>query len=329
MTDQSQTPLLSVENLSLVYHTRRGDVKAVNDVSFTIDRNEVFGLAGESGCGKSTIAFAIAQLHKPPAKITGGKVIFDGKDILKYKPEELRQFRWNELAIVTQSAMNALNPVITVGNQIADAVVAHTNKTKKEAIERAKELFELVGIEPDRVHSYPHQLSGGMRQRAVIAMALALNPRLIIMDEPTTALDVVVQKQIIDEIKKLKAQFDFSILFITHDLSLLIEFCDRIGIMYAGQLVETAPAEKIFKNPKHPYTDRLMHSFPTIFGERIVAEGIPGSPPNLIAPPSGCKFHPRCSKAVAECKQIDPELITIAEQHQAACILATPEKVEV
>jgi len=228
------------------------------------------------------------------------------------------------LSIVTQSAMNALNPVITVGAQIEDVITTHTDLTKKEATLRARELFELVGIDPDRVSSFPHQLSGGMRQRAVIAMALALNPRLIIMDEPTTALDVVVQKQIIDEVKRLKDQFDFSILFITHDMSLLIEFCDRIGIMYAGELVEVTSAYEIFNNPKHPYTDRLMNSFPTIFGEKIEAEGIPGTPPNLITPPAGCKFHPRCHKAIPECSQEIPNLLVVEENHQVACLLVTP-----
>jgi len=316
--------LLAVEKLNLVYHTRRGDVKAVNNVSFKIEKNEVLGLAGESGCGKSTVAFAIAQLHKPPAQILGGKILFDGRDILQFDKEELRKFRWNELSIVTQSAMNALNPVITVGAQIEDVITTHTDLTKKEATLRARELFELVGIDPDRVSSFPHQLSGGMRQRAVIAMALALNPRLIIMDEPTTALDVVVQKQIIDEVKRLKDQFDFSILFITHDMSLLIEFCDRIGIMYAGELVEVTSAYEIFNNPKHPYTDRLMNSFPTIFGEKIEAEGIPGTPPNLITPPAGCKFHPRCHKAIPECSQEIPNLLVVEENHQVACLLVTP-----
>jgi peptide/nickel transport system ATP-binding protein len=312
--------LLSVENLSLVYRTRRGDVQAVSNVSFSIGKNEVFGLAGESGCGKSTTAFAIAQLHKPPAQITGGKILFDGRDILTFNEDELRAFRWNELSIVTQSAMNALNPVLRVGDQIADTITTHTNMNKKQAYSRARELFDLVGIDPERVSSYPHQLSGGMRQRAVIAMALALNPKLIIMDEPTTALDVVVQKQIIDEIKKLQAKFRFSILFITHDLSLLVEFCDRIGIMYAGELVEIAPAMEIFKEPQHPYANQLMHSFPTIFGERITVEGIPGSPPDLISLPPGCPFSPRCQVAIeGVCTKDKPHLMTVNEHHQAAC----------
>jgi len=321
VSEKNQRPaLLSVENLNLVYRTRRGDVQAVNNVSFSIERNEVFGLAGESGCGKSTTAFAIAQLHKPPAQIMGGKILFDGKDILTFDEDELRAFRWNELSIVTQSAMNALNPVLQVGDQIADAIMVHTDMKKKQAYNRARDLFDLVGIDPERISSYPHQLSGGMRQRAVIAMALALNPRLIVMDEPTTALDVVVQKQIIDEIKKLQEQFEFSILFITHDLSLLVEFCDRIGIMYAGELVEVAPAQELFRDPRHPYTDRLMHSFPTIFGERISAEGIPGSPPDLISLPPGCPFAPRCHVAIEDvCTKDKPPLMTVNERHQAAC----------
>lgn len=320
-------PLLSVQNLKLVYKTRRGDVKAVNDISFDINKNEVFGLAGESGCGKSTAAFAIAQLHLPPAEIVGGRLIFDNKDLLTMSPEELRSIRWNELSIVTQSAMNALNPVMTIAQQIIDVLKVHLTINKQDARTRVKELFDLVGIDPDRIDSYPHQLSGGMRQRAIIAMALALNPKLIIMDEPTTALDVVVQKQIMEEIRALKDKFNFSILFITHDLSLLVEFSDRIGIMYAGQLIEVAPSDELFKNPEHPYTEKLMHSFPTLFGENVTTEGIPGSPPNLITPPKGCKFNPRCSKICGdECRQVNPPLIEVRPGHQAACHLTKAKR---
>jgi peptide/nickel transport system ATP-binding protein len=320
-------PLLSVRDLEVEYRTRRGIVKAVDNVSFDIYQNEVFGLAGESGCGKSTIANAITRLLKPPAYISGGDVRMGDVDIMKLDDENLRGFRWEHLAIVFQSAMNALNPVITVGAQIIDAIRAHIPMSHAEARERALELLNTVGIEARRIDSYPHQLSGGMRQRAVIAIALALNPELIIMDEPTTALDVVVQKQIMQEIRQLKQKFGFSILFITHDLSLLVEFSDRIGIMYAGELVEVAPSKQIFRDPQHPYTYRLMNSFPTITGPRQELLGIPGSPPDLIDPPTGCRFHPRCTLAIpGRCQTVIPRLQEVSPRHMVACHLMDEKK---
>jgi peptide/nickel transport system ATP-binding protein len=315
-------PLLSVRDLEVEYRTRRGPVKAVDHVSFDIFPNEVLGLAGESGSGKSTIAHTITRLLHPPAYITGGKVTFRGTDILQMDDEELRDFRWRHLSIVFQSAMNSLNPVLTIGTQIIDAIQAHTLVSKSDARNRALELLDIVGIERGRLDSYPHQLSGGMRQRAVIAIALVLNPELIIMDEPTTALDVVVQKQIMDQVRQLKQQFGFSILFISHDLSLMVEFSDRVGIMYAGEIIEISPSREIFSHPKHPYTQRLMNSFPSVTGPRLEMLGIPGSPPNLIDPPSGCRFHPRCSVAIAGvCQQVHPELREIKSGHHAACHL--------
>jgi peptide/nickel transport system ATP-binding protein len=315
-------PLLSVRNLEVEYRTRRGAVRAVNDVSFDIYPNEVFGLAGESGCGKSTAAHAIIRILKPPAHITSGQIMFMGRNVLDMNEIDLRRFRWEHVSMVFQSAMNALNPVLTIGNQIVDVIQAHTQQTKDEARERAHELLRIVGIEPRRINSYPHQLSGGMRQRAVIAIALALQPEMIIMDEPTTALDVVVQKQILDEIRDLKQQFGFSILFITHDLSLLVEFSDRIGIMYAGKLVESSESQELFARPKHPYTYRLMNSFPSIAGARQELTGIPGSPPDLITPPPGCRFHPRCDLALAgPCQQVEPHLFEISPRHLTACHL--------
>ncbi len=320
LTDEK--PLLSVKNLNVEYRTRRGSVHAAKDVSFDIYPNEVFGLAGESGCGKSTVAHAITRILKPPAYITGGQLLFQNRDLLQFTPEQLRGFRWEHLSIVFQSAMNALNPVLTIGNQIIDAIQAHKDISKEEARERAKDLLRTVGIDVERVDSYPHQLSGGMRQRAVIAIALALNPELIVMDEPTTALDVVVQKQILEEIKQLKDEFGFSILFITHDLSLLVEFSNRIGIMYAGRLAEVGTAKDIFTEPRHPYTYKLMNSFPTVFGPRQVLQGIPGSPPDLITPPPGCRFHPRCDHAMeGKCNVVEPELQNVGTKHEAACHL--------
>jgi len=315
-------PFLLVRNLEVEYHINRGIVRAVDRVSFEVYPNEVFGLAGESGCGKSTIAHAVTRILKPPAYIVGGQILFRGVDILAMDDDNLRRFRWEHMSIVFQSAMNALNPVLTIGAQIVDAIQAHLNVTKKEARERALELLNIVGIDPARIDSYPHQLSGGMRQRAVIAIALALNPELIIMDEPTTALDVVVQKQIIEKIQQLKETFRFSIIFITHNLSLLVEFSNRIGIIYAGELVEVGPSREIFSEPLHPYTARLMNSFPTISGPRQQLTGISGSPPDLVSPPPGCRFHPRCDVAIAgRCQEIVPVLREIEPRHWVACHL--------
>jgi peptide/nickel transport system ATP-binding protein len=322
----STTPLLKVRDLEVEYRTRRGVVKAVDKVSFDIFPDEVLGLAGESGCGKSTIAHAVTRILKPPAYITGGEIMCNGADILKFNDENLRGFRWEHMSIVFQSAMNALNPIITIGEQIIDAIMAHKPTSKRDARQRARELLDTVGIDPNRIDSYPHQLSGGMRQRAVIAIALALQPELIIMDEPTTALDVVVQKQIMQEIRDLKKKFGFSILFITHDLSLLVEFSDRIGIMYAGELVEISPAKEIFQSPKHPYTYKLMNSFPTITGARQELVGIPGSPPDLISPPTGCRFHPRCEHMIqGVCNEIRPKLKENTPRHEVACHLVQQE----
>jgi len=314
-------PLLEVRNLQVEYMSPRGPVRAVDDVSFDVRKGEVLGLAGESGCGKSTIANAVTRLLKPPARIAGGEVRFAGQDVLAMDPEALRRFRWSRVSIVFQSAMNALNPVTTIGTQIADAIMAHTTMSKREALERGAELLRVVGIESARLKSYPHQLSGGMRQRAVIAIALALNPDLIIMDEPTTALDVVVQKEIMQQIEDLKEQFGFSILFITHDLSLLVEFSDRIAIMYAGKIAELAPARALFQAPEHPYTVGLMSSFPSLVGPRRRLTGIPGAPPDLAAPPSGCRFHPRCPHAMAVCMTDEPVLRAAGPARHVGCHL--------
>lgn len=320
--------LLEVRDLAVEYLTPRGPARAVDGVSFAIAPGEVFGLAGESGCGKSTAAHAVMRLIRPPGRITGGEVRFGGRDVLGMSERELLDFRWRDVSIVFQSAMNALNPVLTIGNQITDAILAHRKMPKTRAWDRAVELFELVGIEPKRLVSYAHQLSGGMRQRAVIAMALALEPQLIIMDEPTTALDVVVQRDILQQIVELQAELGFAVLFITHDLSLLVELSTRIGVMYAGRIVEQAPATELFERPLHPYTIGLMASFPSITGPRQELAGIPGSPPDLVRPPSGCRFHPRC----AHCSPSDsglfqlqttsqPELRELRPGHWVACHL--------
>jgi peptide/nickel transport system ATP-binding protein len=314
-------PLISIDDLRVEYLSPRGPVKAVDGVSLQIHPGEVVGLAGESGSGKSTIAQAILRILQPPAIITGGRVEFGGRDILAMSDAELQEFRWRDVSMVFQSAMNALNPVMTIGDQISDAIRAHTPMSKGEARRRAAEMLKIVGIEEARIDSYPHELSGGMRQRAVIAIALVLNPPLMIMDEPTTALDVVVQKEIMYQISELKRRLGFSILFITHDLSLLVEISDRIAIMYAGQIVEMAPARELFENPLHPYTQGLMASFPSLTGARRRLEGIPGSPPDLVSPPSGCRFHPRCPKRFEPCDHVVTPLTEVTPGHHVACHL--------
>jgi peptide/nickel transport system ATP-binding protein len=268
------TPLLEVEDLSVEYVTEARTVRAVDRVTFSIAEREVFGLAGESGCGKSTIANAILRLLRDPAVISGGSIRFAGTDVLALSANQLRDFRWRQVAMVFQSAMNSLNPVMTIGDQIADIFTTHEGISKKTAIGRAGELLDLVGIPRDRLRSYPHQLSGGMRQRVVIAMATALRPPLLIMDEPTTALDVVVQQEIMAQIKQLQQELGFAILFITHDISLMVELSDRMAIMYAGRFVETAPAKEIFDAPKHPYTRALMNAFPPMAGPRTRLRGL-------------------------------------------------------
>jgi peptide/nickel transport system ATP-binding protein len=313
-------PLLDIQDLRVVYLTARGPVKAVDGVSFLIKPGEVVGLAGESGSGKSTIAHAILRILHPPALITGGRVIFAGFDILEMNDSELEQFRWSMISIVFQSAMNALNPVMRIREQLMD-VMLHHGLSKTDATERAINLFDLVGIEPQRLDAYPHQLSGGMRQRVVIAIALALNPPMLILDEPTTALDVVVQKDILQQIAILREKLGFSILFITHDISLLVEFSNQIAIMYAGEIVERSPARELFDNPLHPYTLGLMNSFPSISGEKHKLTGIPGSPPDMVTPPSGCRFHPRCPRAMPVCSQAAPLTKIIFTEHSVACHL--------
>jgi peptide/nickel transport system ATP-binding protein len=310
-----------VRDLRVEYLTRTGPVCAVGGVSFDIAPGEVLGLAGESGSGKSTLAQAILRLLPAPAAITGGSITLDGEDILGMSEEALRRVRWRKASLVFQSAMNALNPVLTVGEQIVDVILAHERVSRASATDRAASLLARVGIDPDRLGSFPHQLSGGMRQRVVIAIALALSPALLIMDEPTTALDVVVQREVLHQIAELRASLGFAILFITHDLSLMIELSTRIAVLYAGELVEMAPARAIFDHPKHPYTQGLLASFPSLHGPRRRLAGIPGSPPDLQRPPPGCPFNPRCARVVPRCRCERPRPSDVGTDHVAACHL--------
>jgi peptide/nickel transport system ATP-binding protein len=319
--------LLELQQLVVDYGYERR-ARAVDGVDLAIREGEVVGLAGESGCGKTTIANAVMQILRAPAHITDGRILFQGEDILGKSREELRRYRWRNVSMVLQSAMSALNPVLRIGDQFVDAMQAHEKINKRQALTRAGELLELVGIDGRRVSAYPHQLSGGMRQRVVIAMALALKPELIIMDEPTTALDVVVQREILQQVEALKRDFGFAVLFITHDLSLLLEFADRIAIMYAGEIVESAPAERFASNPLHPYTQGLLNSFPPLRGPLTRLTGIPGSPPDLRDPPPGCRFNPRCPHCRPEESALylrqtteRPLLREIEAGHEVACHL--------
>lgn len=318
--------LLELKNLTTYYKILRGYVKAVENVSFSLEKGEKLGLAGESGCGKTTIALSILRILPPGGQIVGGQILYEGIDLTKLDDSTMReQIRWKEISIIFQGAMNALNPVYTIEDQIVEAIQTHEPEvTKNEAKERARKLFELVGIEPSRVVNYPHEFSGGMRQRAMIAMALACNPKLLIADEPGTALDVIVQAQILKLLKKLSEQLGLAMIMITHDLSLISETCEKAAIMYAGRLVENADVYKIFKEPLHPYTQGLIGAFPDIKAPKQRMVSIPGLPPDLLDPPPGCRFHPRCKYAMPICRKKDPELVEVEKGHFVACHLVHP-----
>jgi oligopeptide/dipeptide ABC transporter ATP-binding protein len=328
-------PILNISDLSIAYRSGGGDVRAVRHVDLALHAGEVVGLAGESGCGKSTLAYGSMRLLRPPAVITGGSVTYHGRrvaaggvDVLAATAAQLRALRWREIAIVFQSAMNSLNPVLRVRDQLLDALGAHLPLTREQRHDRIVELIEMVGIPRARLASYPHELSGGMRQRVMIAMALAAEPEVVIMDEPTTALDVVVQREILAEIFELKDRLGFSVLFITHDLSLLLEIADRVVIMYAGQVVESGTREEIHQRAAHPYTRGLLTSFPRLRGPRVKLSGIPGSPPDLRATLPGCPFVARCGFATDACKTIDMALIPVAPDHLSACPFVNAAQVQ-
>jgi oligopeptide/dipeptide ABC transporter ATP-binding protein len=305
--------ILEVRNLSVAYASDRGDVVAVDRVDFDLARGEFLGIVGESGCGKSTLLYAIARLLGPPlsGEITGGHVVFRGRDMVTLTERELRRIRWREFSVVMQSAMNALNPVLTVAAQMRDACEAHSDMSAGEIEARSKEVLRLVSIDPVHLHSYPHQLSGGMRQRAMIAMALLFTPDLIIMDEPTSALDVVAQRSLMMQIKQLQQRLGFAVIFVTHDMSLVSHFSDRLMVMYAGQIAEFGETRRVFDQPLHPYSRGLLDAFPSIRGVRTHLLGIPGTPPDLLRRPAGCRFAPRCPHATAVCRAGEPRLLEI------------------
>jgi peptide/nickel transport system ATP-binding protein len=292
--------LLTVENLKTHYFMKAGIIKAVDGVSFCLKKGQSIGIAGESGCGKSTIALSLMRLVKG-GKTVSGEIKLNGVSLLDMSEKEFNRIRWEKISIISQAAMGALNPVYTIGYQIVEAIQAHRKMKRSQALDLARELLEKVEIDPTRVKNFPHELSGGMRQRAMIAMALVLNPEVIIADEPTTALDVVIQAQMIKLLKKLQKEMDLSIIFISHDLSILAQICDKVLIMYAGKLMEMANAKDLFKEPLHPYTKALISAFPNIDGERKKIKGLQGNTPDLLNPPTGCKFHPRCVDAQKIC----------------------------
>jgi peptide/nickel transport system ATP-binding protein len=330
-TELIQPPrVLELKSLVVEYRLAGKRVRAVDGVDLEIGQGEIVGLAGESGCGKSTIANAVMQILRPPARIVGGSIRFLGEDVTGMSPDRRRRYRWNDVSMVFQSAMNALNPVMRVGDQFVDMMRAHRRVSKREARARAGDLLELVGIERRRLGAYPHELSGGMRQRVIIAMALALQPELVILDEPTTALDVVVQREILQQVQEIQRELRFSVLFITHDLSLLLEVAHRIAIMYAGEIVESATAEQLAAQPRHPYTQGLLQSFPPLYGPLTRLTGIPGAPPDLAKPPAGCRFHPRCpfcdpanARSYARQTTERPLLELVEPGHSVACHLVS------
>jgi len=316
--NENKDHLLEVNNLRTCYKITNGNVWAVDGVDFTLDAGETMGLVGESGCGKTTIIKSIMRLL-PKQVYTEGEVLHKGINLFNLPMSEMRKVRWKEIAIISQSSMNALDPVYKVGTQIVEAIRHHTNKSKAEAWKRAEELFSMIGIEKNRLKDFPHQFSGGMRQRAIIAMALALNPSVLVADEPTTALDVIVQAQILNRIQQLQRELNSSMIIVTHDMSVVAETCQKVLVMYAGKVVEAGPVEIIFTRPCHPYTMGLRNAFPSIKGEKYELISIPGHPPDLLHPLQGCRFADRCPFVLEICTNESPPMRELNPGHRVAC----------
>lgn len=312
--------ILQLDDLTMHYTTRAGEVAAVDNVSLALRQGESFGLVGESGCGKTSVAISLLKLLPDNAFIKGGRILFKDTDLAPLSEEQMRKFRWRHISMVFQAAMNSLNPVYKVGDQIIEAMNAHLdNLSYEESRERVAELFKLVALDPKLMDQYPHEYSGGMRQRAVIAMALACHPDLIIADEPTTALDVIVQDNLLREMRELQQQLGMSMIYISHDIAVIAEVSERMGVMYAGRIAELASAMEIFHHPIHPYTAALMSAFPSIVGPKRALTTLPGEPPDLLHPPSGCRFHPRCPYITEICQEQVPEFRDHGGGHFAAC----------
>jgi peptide/nickel transport system ATP-binding protein len=307
------SPLLEVRDLSVDYVTDTRDVRAVDHVDLMVEAGEFLAIVGESGCGKSTLLFAIARLLSPPAEISGGSILFHGRDMVTLGDEDLRLLRWRDYSVVMQSAMNALNPTKSIEAQFADTMRAHSTMSPDEIHSRSAEVLQLVGIDAVHLASYPHQLSGGMRQRVMIAMALLFTPQLVIMDEPTSALDVVAQRSLMSQIQELRKQLNFAVIFVTHDMSVVSHYSDRLAVMYGGQIAEVARTAELFDRPLHPYSRGLLDAFPSIRGPRRELLGIPGSPPDLGNPPAGCRFQPRCPVVMPECSTREPRLVAVGD----------------
>ncbi len=322
--------LVQVRNLSVTYHTRIGPVSAVEDVSFDINRGEILGLVGESGCGKSTMGKALMRMIMPPAKISKGSVIFNGEDVMKFDQKRLRDFRGRQISMIFQDPMTSLNPVQRVDEHLVEAIQVHEQRPEKEdMMSRVKTLIERLGIQERRLRDYPHQLSGGMRQRVMIGLGLVLNANLIIADEATTSLDVIVEAKLVDQLQEIRREFGVAILMITHNIALVAEVADRIAVMYAGKIVELGDIKDIFDHPLHPYTKGLLLSVPSIrLDDREELYKMAGEPPNLTHPPSGCRFHPRCPEAMRVCSRYNPEFKEVSSARWVHCWLYQdhPEK---
>ena len=312
--------LLSIKDLTVEYSTERGALRAVDGISLDMDEGEVLGLAGESGCGKSTLAFSILRILPRTAR-TAGALRLNGENVLEMDDSAVRRYRWKSVSLVPQGSMNAFDPVIPIGAQIVEAIKTHESISKAEAWQKTRKLFTLLGIPEGRVKNYAHEFSGGMRQRAAIAMALSLDPKLVILDEPTTALDVVVQKQILGLLRHLQKNLQISFIFITHDLSVLADIATKIAVMYSGKIVEIGSQKEFFSNPRHPYSKALISAIPKIDGPKSETKAIPGIPPDLISPPPGCRFNPRCPFVFEKCKEVEPQLESAGGGVRAACHL--------